>query len=189
MQAAHLNKETPLKITRWSAVALSALVASAGLLIVAPAATALPDPTFSASPTTGVIGDTISVASVTACPAPEGAGDWVAIVNVAQGSDDQVSFENFLVAGDGSWSGTITLPAGLVTGDATLTAACFDATHDVDAEVDYTDIPITIVEATTTTSSTTTVAPASTTTTAATAPSTTAAAAAQAVTATPAFTG
>ena len=95
-----------------------------------------------------------------------------------------------LVAGDGSWSGTITLPAGLVTGDATLTAACFDASHDVDGEVDYTDVPITIVEATTTTSSTTTVAPASTTTTAATARSTTTtAAAAQAVTAAPAFTG
>jgi hypothetical protein len=144
-------------------------------------------PTFSATPTSGPIGTSIAVAAITKCPPPGGAGDWVAIVNVAQGADDQVSFKNFLIANDGSWSGTINLPNGLTLGAASLTASCFDAHHDVPDTVDYAAIPITVVAPTTTTSSTTTTAPSSTTSTTAAVTSTTAAA--QAVTASPTFTG
>jgi len=164
---------------RWGCVAMAISAVTFGIAGISPSVAAAPA-TFSANPTTGQVGDPIAVASITACPAPEGAGDWVAIVNVAQGSNDQVSYKDFLIADDGSWSGTIDLPTGLTLGSATLTATCFDASHDVENEVDYTAIPITVVAPTTTTSSTTTTAPPASTTTSV---------AAEPVSTTPAFTG
>jgi hypothetical protein len=168
-------------------VALLSLGAiSLGLAATAPTAGSIVDPTFSATPTTVVIGQSISVASITDCPAPDGAGDWTAIVKVAQGSNPEVSFEDFLVANDGSWSGTIAVPKGLTLGAATLTSKCFDAFHDVSDEVDYTPISITVVAPSTTTSST-----ASTTTTSGSSTSSTTVAVepASAVPGAPAFTG
>jgi len=169
---------------RWGAVGLSAAAIMCSYVVASPALAA--PPTFSAAPTTGSVGDSIDVAAITKCPPPKGAGDWVAIVNVAQGSNDQVSYKNFLIADDGSWSGSITLPNGLTLGDASLTAACFDAQHDVPDEVDYAAIPITVVAPTTTTSSATSTTTALTSTTE---PATTTTAAAEAVSATPSFTG
>jgi hypothetical protein len=154
-------------------------------MIAAPTSQAVPVATFSATPTTVHVGDVISVASITPCPPPDGAGDWTAIVNVAQGSNDQVSFEDFLVANDGSWSGTITVPSGVTLGAASLTATCFDAFHDVEGELVYQSNDITVVAPATTTSTSTTTAPSSTSTSSA--PTTTVAVAP--VSATPSFTG
>jgi len=168
---------------RWGAVGFAAAAILCSFVVASPSLAATP--TFSATPTSGPIGTSIAVAAITKCPPPGGAGDWVAIVNVAQGSNNQVSFKNFLIANDGSWSGTINLPNGLTLGAASLTASCFDAQHHVPDTVDYAAIPITVVAPTTTTTSTTT----STASTSTTEPATTTTAAAEAVSTTPSFTG
>ncbi len=136
---------------RWGAVVLSMAAIGFAVAATAPPAGALPGPTFSATPTSAHVGDVIHVESVTACPPAVEAGDWTSIVNVAQGADDQITFENFLVGQDGSWSGDITLPDGLTPGAAQLTAACFDASHQTSEEVDYDPVDITVLGTTTTT--------------------------------------
>jgi len=128
----------------WSALAAGASITALALLLNAGSPASAASPVFTATPLSNTAGGVETVASVDKCPAPVGAGDWVAIVNVAQGANPQVSFKNFLIAGDGSWGGTLTLPAGLTPGAAHLTAACFDAHHDVADEVDYADVNLTI---------------------------------------------
>jgi hypothetical protein len=137
----------------WGAIAasLSATVAVVLLSSGSPASAA--SPVFTATPHSTTAGAVETIAAVDLCPAPAGAGDWVAIVNVAQGGNSQITFKNFLIAVDGSWGGTLQLPASLVPGPAQLTASCFDAHHDVADEVDYASVDLTITLPATTSSS------------------------------------
>jgi len=148
----------------WSVLAPATLIMAIALLLNGGAPAAAASPVFTATPLSNTAGGLETIASVDKCPAPVGAGDWVAIVNVAQGGNPQVSFKNFLIAGDGAWGGSLTLPAGLTPGAAQLTGACFDAQHHVADEVDYAPVDLTItLPATSTPPTTTTSAPGTTT--------------------------
>lgn len=138
-----------------SLVALGAAAAASAVLFLAAGPAAAVPPSFSATPTTVSVGDSVTVASITDCPAPQGAGDWVAIVNVAQGANPQLSFENYLIQQDGSWGGSITMPNTLALGAAQLTAKCFDAQHHVENETDYASIDLTVIAAPTSSSAST----------------------------------
>lgn len=128
----------------WSAAAAAGAAIAAAILVGNATNASAVLPIFTATPHSNTALGMETVAAVDKCVAPVGAGDWVAIVNVAQGANPQVSYKNFLIAGDGSWGGTLTLPAGLSPGPATLTAACFDAQHHVADEVNYASIALTI---------------------------------------------
>ncbi len=119
--------------------------ASGGLLEVAyaPVDFIVTPGTFDATPT-GALGSSITVRSEDGCVTPAGAGDWVAIVNFAQGSNAQLSFVDLAVAADGSWSGTIRVPPTATLGPAQLVASCFDAQHNVSFGATYTSDPFNV---------------------------------------------
>jgi hypothetical protein len=102
--------------------------------------------TFSVSPASGPVGSTVTVANQSPCPTPAGAGDWIAIVKFAQGTNGEVSFKDFAVDPSGNWGGSFTIPYA-ATGAAQLTAACFDATHTIQTELDYQPDSFTVKDA------------------------------------------
>ena len=92
--------------------------------------------TLGAHENVGPVGTTFGL-SPTPCPAPAGAGAWTSLVKFAQGANSELSFANYVIAADGSWGGTFTIPTGAVPGNAQLIAQCFDASHAVQTTVDY----------------------------------------------------
>jgi hypothetical protein len=89
-----------------------------------------------ATPVSEPVGTSVTL-SPDACPAPVGAGAWTALVKFAQGANSELSFANYPVAADGSWSGQFTIPIVAADGSAQLVALCFDASHTVQTTVDY----------------------------------------------------
>jgi hypothetical protein len=127
----------------WAAIAAGVCIVVTALLFSGVPSASAANPVFTATPHTNSAGGTETITAVDKCPAPQGAGDWVANVKVAQGGNSEVSFQDFLVANDGSWGGKLTLPK-LTSGPAQLVGKCFDAKHLVTDEIDYTPVDLTI---------------------------------------------
>jgi hypothetical protein len=80
----------------------------------------------------------IEVASITPCPAPEGADAPEANVVLVDPQDETeaglLADGVFPIDGTGAWSGTLTVPAGAAPGGYLLFAACFP-NADLDSEL------------------------------------------------------
>jgi hypothetical protein len=144
------SKDRRLVARRLRAIALASALSVLATVVAGPgSAWGQTPPLFSADPTTGPVGTTITVHSTTPCTPPPGAGDWVAIVNVAQGTNTQLTYKNFLIDTTGNWGGTLTIPTTTSTGPAQLTAACFDATNHLTTTITYQPVDYTVTPATT----------------------------------------
>ena len=97
-----------------------------------------------AGPAAGPPGATVSIHDVGPCPVPAGASSWTAIVHIGQGANANIAGANMIVDGSGHWAGTLTIPYGLATGAASLTASCFDAAHTSQVTLDYAALPFTV---------------------------------------------
>ena len=117
-----------------------ALIASLLSIDIAPAVS---PPSFIAV-TRGPVGSLVTVRSIDGCVAPAGASQWVAIVNFAQGANNQLGFVDLAVAANGSWSGSIRVPSSAVLGPAQLTAQCFDPTHTIQTQIPYSPVTFTV---------------------------------------------
>jgi Bacterial Ig-like domain (group 3) len=129
---------------------LRLLAAALGVTAIS-AATAWAATTFTVSSTKVTPRAVINVHSVTPCPPPAEAGDWIAIVRFGQGSNPALRRQDYVVASNGTWSGTFTIPSAAQAGSAQLTASCFDTAHTSSDVVTYSPIAIHVVLPTTTT--------------------------------------
>lgn len=112
-------------------------IATLSAVLVVATAAAASAATFTPLVVAGPVGTPVAVQSETSCTPPAGAGDWIANVSFAQGTDPQLGYADLPVDSDGRWHGNITVPAGAVDGEALLLATCFDASHHVPDEVRY----------------------------------------------------
>ena len=85
----------------------------------APASFTVTQSTLGISPSTGPVSTSVSL-TPSACPAPAGAVAWTSLVRFAQGSNAELSFANYPIAADGSWSGTFTIPTVSITSTSTF---------------------------------------------------------------------
>ncbi len=114
-----------------------------------PVAFTVTPPTFAAGPVSGPVGTTIAIVAPTSCVKPAGAGDWVAIVRFGQGANGEVSFRDYPVDANGDWSGSFTVPYGVVPGAAVLSAACFDPSRLDGIKLEYQPVDFTVTADTT----------------------------------------
>jgi len=115
----------------------------------APAAVTVNLSGLSVSPASNAPGSVVTVSSTTPCPAPSGAGDWTVLVNFGQSSNLSIATKNFVVAGNGNWGGSFTVPTNVSFASAGFSATCFDATHKSADQVIYDNILFTVTQDTT----------------------------------------
>jgi len=115
-------------IVRKLAIPVAALtgtvLAVVGTVSMVSAAGASPADTFRRTPAAGPPGSSVTVASVTPCPATGRAlGSPVVLVGLIQG-DHLVSSAQLPISASGRWQGTLLVPQSATPGSATLQASC-----------------------------------------------------------------
>src|SRR5512135_1779648 len=93
-----------------------------GTVLTVGAAGASPAATFRRTPAAGPPGSSVTVASVTPCPATGGAANPVVRVALIQG--DLVSSALLPISASGRWRGSLPVPRSATPGPATLQASC-----------------------------------------------------------------
>lgn len=100
-----------------------ATIAAVAVVLAAPAGAQ--SETLNASPQSGGPGTVINLSSVSPCTLPQGVtGAPFVKVTLTRGSQT-LAQKDFTLATDGSWSGTITVPASATAGAASLLGYCF----------------------------------------------------------------
>src|SRR5262245_51420594 len=98
---------------------------AAALVLALPTAASAQTGTFTASPTSGAAGATVTLTSVTPCTLPAGVtGSPLVRVTLTRGSTRLGSAE-IPVRADGSWSGSLHVGSNASAGTAQLSGFCF----------------------------------------------------------------
>jgi hypothetical protein len=116
----------PAQVT---AVCYSASGAAPSLVYDPVTVTINPTPWFTTDRGSASVGTPIHASSVTPCPAPSGAPEWIGALGIWQGGTE-LRYANFTPAADGSWNATIVVPPTATPGDAHLSVSCGNATGD-----------------------------------------------------------
>jgi len=114
------------------------------LLVGGSQAAVAASPTFTVSPTSGGVGTTLTVRSVSACKLPAGVtGAPLAEVTLVQGSH-VVAKGRFTASSTGSWHGVLRVSSTARTGKATVTAFCLASPQAEGALFQYRSVSFTV---------------------------------------------
>jgi len=133
-------------VRRWLALPLLLGVMALLGAALTGGATALPDATFTSTPSSGPPGSSIEIASVTPCPSnPTGvAGPRVVRATLTRGSVVLGSVQ-LSVSSSGAWSGDLFVSRSATAGAARLDAFCFSSVEAEGATVAYPARSFTVV--------------------------------------------